>query len=188
MVQSGMMSSGDESQPGADGKRSSGGKRARTRRALVAAALEVIAAKGFAAASLVLLAAMGAKGLALSSPRPPAETVGEELTAMAGELVELVRRAKGEETFLAEFNLYALSDPEIRKGVGATYADDFTSTAAYLARLRGTTMPPRRLAVALQCVALGFMVQSFLTPDDVTDAVIRETLRALAVGVSARQD
>jgi hypothetical protein len=131
-----------------------------------------------------LLAAMGAKGLALSDPRPPAETVDDEVAAMATQLVDLVRRAKGEETFLAEFNLYALSDPEIRKGVGAAYADGFDQTAGYLAGLRGTTMPARRLAVALQCVALGFMVQSFLTPDDVTDTVILETMRALAEGLS----
>ena len=208
MVQNAPMSSDEDAPRGREGG-PAGGKRERTRRALVAAALEVIAAKGFAAASLdeiaaragmtkgaiysnfsskaeLLLAAMGAKGLALSEPRPPAETVDEELAAMAGQLVDLVRRAKGEETFLAEFNLYALSDPEIRKGVGAAYADGFSGTAAYLAQLRGATMPPRHLAVALQCIALGFMVQSFLTPDEVTDAVIVETMRALAEGLSQR--
>ena len=38
----------------------------------------------------------------------------------------------------------------------------------------------RRLAVAIQSVGIGFMVQSFLSPDEVTEAVIRETLMALA--------
>jgi AcrR family transcriptional regulator len=127
------MSSEQGAARGRNDKPAGGGKRERTRRALVAAALEVIAAKGFAAASLdeiaaragmtkgavysnfsskaeLLLAAMGAKGLALSDPRPPAETVDDEVAAMATQLVDLVRRAKGEETFLAEFNLYALSD------------------------------------------------------------------------------
>jgi AcrR family transcriptional regulator len=204
------MSSDEDAPRGRDGKQAAGGKRERTRRALVAAALEVITAKRFAAASLdeiaaragmtkgaiysnfsgkaeLLLAAMDARGLALSAPRPAAETVEQELAAMAAQLVELVHRAKGEETFLAEFNLYALSDPEIRKGVGAAYADGFDHTADYLAQLPGATMPARHLAVALQCVALGFMVQSFLTPDEVTDAVIVETMQALAEGLSRRR-
>jgi AcrR family transcriptional regulator len=198
------MSSDDES------RRKPGGKRERTRAALIAAALEVVAAKGFAAASLdeiaatagmtkgaiysnfsskaeLLLAAMGAKGLTLSAPRPPAQTIGEELSAMAVELAELVRRAKGEETFLAEFNLYALSDPEIRQGLGAAYADGFVGTAAYLSRLSGTDMPSRHLAVALQCIGLGFMLQSLVTPNEVTDEVIEETMQALARGLSRPQ-
>ena len=186
-----------------------GGKRERTRAALVAAALEVVAAKGFAAASLdeiaaragmtkgaiysnfsskaeLLLAAMSAKGLTLSSSRPAAETVSEELTAMAADLAATLRRATGEAGFLAEFQLYALSDPEIRKGVAAAYAEGFTETAAYLARLKDAKpgMSPRHLAVALQAIALGFMVQSFITPDEITDAVIRETLEALADGLA----
>ena len=169
-----------------------------------------MAAKGFAAASLdeiaahagmtkgaiysnfsskgeLLLAAMSAKGLTLSSSRRPAETIDEELSAMGAELAAALRRAKGEEAFLAEAQLYALSDPEIRKGVAAAYAETFTQTAAYLARLKDVTpnLPPRHLAVALQAVALGFMLQSFITPEEITDAVILETMKALATGLSA---
>jgi AcrR family transcriptional regulator len=186
-----------------------GGKRERTRAALVAAALEVVAEKGFAVASLddiaaragmtkgaiysnfsskaeLLLAAMGAKGLTLSSPRPPAATVREELAAMASELASTIRRATGEETFLAEFQVYALSDPEVRKGLAAAYAESFTGTAEYLSRLKGARpgVDPRRLAVALQALALGFLVQSFITPAEITEAVVVETLNALAEGFS----
>jgi AcrR family transcriptional regulator len=189
-----------------------GGKRERTRAALVAAALEVVAAKGFAAASLdeiaaragmtkgaiysnfsgkaeLLLAAMSAKGLTLASERPAASTIGEELNAMATDLAATLRRATGEAAFLAEFQLYALSDPEIRKGVAAAYADSFTGTAAYLARLKDVRpdMAPRNLAVALQAVALGFVVQSFITPDEITDAIVLETLKALADGLTVNR-
>jgi hypothetical protein len=62
----------------------------------------------------------------------------------------------------------------------------FAKTAEHLARMPGAEragMPPQRLAVALQAVALGLTVQSFITPDEVTDAVIRETLAALAAGL-----
>jgi AcrR family transcriptional regulator len=193
-----------------DHESKTGGKRERTRAALVAAALEVAAAKGFAAASLdeiaakagmtkgaiysnfsskaeLLMAAMGAKGLTLSSPRPKAATVREELNAMAADLVKTIRHAAGEQAFLAEFQLYALSDPEIRKGVALSYAESFTGTAKYLAQLKGAKagIEPRSLAVALQAIAMGFLIQSFITPDEITDTVILETLKALGEGMSA---
>jgi AcrR family transcriptional regulator len=186
-----------------------GGKRERTRAALVNAALEIIAERGFAAASLdeiaaragmtkgaiysnfsgkaeLLLAAMGAKGLTLASPRPAAETVGEELTAMARDLVATLAHAKGQESFLAEFQIHALSDAELRKGLAAAYADSFTGTADYLSRLKDRTaaMTPRELAVALQSIALGFVIQSFITPDEVTGEVVTATLDAFAKGLS----
>jgi AcrR family transcriptional regulator len=186
-----------------------GGKRERTRAALVAAALEVVASKGFAAASLdeiagkagmtkgaiysnfdskaeLLLAAMGAKGLTLSSPRTAGMTLTEELMVMAKDLAETLGRAKGEEAFLAEFQFYALSDPDVRESFAASYGAGFTQTAEYLSGLKGATpdMAPRHLAVALQAIALGFMVQSFITPGDVTETVVFETLKALAAGLS----
>ena len=186
-----------------------GGKRERTRAALVNAALEIIAERGFAAASLdeiaaragmtkgaiysnfsgkaeLLLAAMGARGLTLASPRPAAETVTEELSAMARDLVGTLARARGQEAFLAEFQIHALGDPELRKGLAAAYAEAFSGTADYLSRHmdRNPAMSPRDLAVALQAVALGFMIQSFLTPDDVTDDVVTATLEAFAKGLS----
>jgi AcrR family transcriptional regulator len=186
-----------------------GGKRDRTRAALVEAALEIISERGFAAASLdeiaaragmtkgaiysnfsgkaeLLLAAMGAKGLTLASPRPAAETVGEELSAMARDLVATLAHAKGQEAFLAEFQIHALSDPELRKGLAAAYAESFTGTAEYLSRLkdRNAAMTPRQLAVALQAIALGFVIQSFLTPGDVTGEVVTATLNAFAAALS----
>ena len=186
-----------------------GGKRERTRAALVAAALEVVAAKGFAAASLdeiaakagmtkgaiysnfsskaeLLLAAMSAKGLTLPSARTADMTVADELKTMAHDLAATLRRAKGEETFLAEFHLYALSDPEIRKGIAATYSEGFSQTGDYLSGLKGPkpSLPARHLAVALQAIALGFMIQSFITPDEITDELIVETMDALAVGLT----
>jgi AcrR family transcriptional regulator len=192
-----------------DSQTTPGGKRERTRAALVAAALEIVAAKGFAAASLdeiaakagmtkgaiysnfaskaeLLLAAMSAKGLTLASPRPPAATIDDELRGMAADLAITLRRAKGEAAFLAEFQLYALGDPELRRGIAATYAEGFSRTADYLAGLGGAPprMPPRDLAVALQAVALGFMIQSFITPEEITEAVILETMTALADGLT----
>ena len=107
----------------------------------------------FSSKAELLLAAMGAKGLTLSSPRPPATTLREELAATAAALQQLVRRAKGEETFLAEFHLYALGDPEIRKGLAATYAEGFAGTAAYLSRLPAQGRRRRRGIWRWRCSA-----------------------------------
>jgi AcrR family transcriptional regulator len=182
-------------------------KRERTRAALVNSTLELVAEKGFAAASLdqiaaragmtkgaiysnfdskagLLMAAMSARGFTLASDRPPAANLDEELRATAEGLVALLERARGEQALLSEFQLFALGDPELRKGFADIYAAGFGRTADYLAALPGAgAMPPRHLAVALQSLALGFMLQSLVTPDDVTEPVVRETLAALARGL-----
>jgi AcrR family transcriptional regulator len=176
---------------------------------LVAAALEIVAEKGFAAASLdeiaaragmtkgaiysnfsgkaeLLLAAMMARGLTVEATPPDGATLAEHVRGMAAPLAATIRRAHGEEALVAQFQVYALSDPELWAGLGEAYAAMFAKTAEYLAQMPGAEragMPPRRLAVALQAVALGLTVQSFITPDEVTDAVIRETLAALAAGL-----
>ena len=192
----------------AHGDRRAGGKRARTRAALAASALEVIAEKGLAAASLdeiaarvgmtkgaiysnfagkaeLLLEAMRAKGLTFAADRPPAASLDEELERFADELVSTLQRARGEAAFLAEVQLQALGDPELRKGLADTYDASFTSTAAYLAGLVGPTpaMPPRDLAVALQSIALGFLIQSLITPEAVSEAIVRRTVAAFAAGL-----
>lgn len=186
-----------------------GGKRERTRAALVAATLDLIAERGFAAASLdeiaaragmtkgaiysnfqgkadLLLAAINAKGLTVSPTRPPDATLREHLEAMAGELAQMLRRARKEAAFLTEFQLYALVDPELRRSLAATYADSFAGNAAYLASLPDLKpgVDPRRLAVGLQSLGLGFLIQSFMTPQDVTEEVILETMQALADGLT----
>jgi len=103
---------------------------------------------------------------------------------MAAELAATLGHARGQAAFLAEFQAYALTDPELRKILAATYADAFTQTADYLAVLkdRRADLPPRAMAAALQSVALGLMMQSLITPDEITDEVIARTLEALAVG------
>jgi len=187
-----------------------GSKRQRTRAALVAAALEIVAEKGFAAASLdeiaaragmtkgavysnfaskaeLLLAAMMARGLTVETAPPPADaTLADHVRAMAGGLADTLRRAQGEQALLAEFQVYALNDSELRRGLAAVYSEAFTQTAAYLAEAAGDRATARRLAVALQSIALGFVVQSLITPDEVTDEVIYETLEALAIGVGGK--
>jgi len=205
MVHYGLMSSRLDPAPAA------GGKRDRTRAALVAAALEMVEAKGFAGASLdeiaaragmtkgaiysnfsgkgeLLMAAMAAKGLTVSSDTPAEAPLREQFAGMARGLADMLQRARGEAAFLAEFQVYALGDPELRRSLASAYAQSFESSAAHMARAGGLkpAMAPRHVAVALQSVAIGFMVQSFLSPQDVTEEIIFETLAALAEGLISR--
>ena len=185
-----------------------GGKRERTRVALVAAALEVIADKGFAGASLdaiavragmtrgaiysnfsgraeLLLEAIGSKGLNLAPRWTPGAPLKTHLREMAQALVAALPAAQGEARFLAEFHLYALGDPDLRSGVAALYTDGFGQMARMLALEHGDELAiaPRPLAVILQSLALGFVYQFFLSPDEVTEPVIVAALDAVADGV-----
>ncbi len=186
-----------------------GGKRDRTRAALVAATLEIVAEKGFAATSLdeiaarvgmtkgaiysnfegkaeLLLAAMNAKGLTISSDTAVEGSLQDHLKDFARVLADITRRAQSDARFLAEFQLYALSDPDLRRTASAMYAEAFAGNAAFLSKSEGLKpgLAPRHLAVALQSIALGFVIQSFITPDDVTEEVIAETMAALSKGVT----
>jgi AcrR family transcriptional regulator len=189
-----------------------GGKRERTRAALVAAALEIVGEKGFAAASLdeiatragmtkgaiysnfaskaeLLLAAMMAKGLTVDAAPPVGASLADHVRGMAEPLQATIRRAHGEEALVAQFQIHALADPELRAGLGEAYAAMFAKSGEYLAAMPGAgdlALPPDRLAVALQAIALGLTVQSFLTPAAVTDTLIRETLAAFAAGLERR--
>jgi AcrR family transcriptional regulator len=186
-----------------------GGKRERTRSALVAAALEIVEETGFAAASLdaiaaragmtkgaiysnftskaeLLLAAASARGLALGPIDPwAAASFAEGLEALTKALAATIRRAKGGAKFAAEFQVYALSDAELRDSLAATYALNFAEVAKRLARYADLKpgVSARQLAVGLQSVCLGLMMQSFVTPNDVSKAVILGTLKAFAEGV-----
>ncbi|HEY1560937.1 MAG TPA: TetR/AcrR family transcriptional regulator [Caulobacteraceae bacterium] len=186
-----------------------GGKRERTRAALIAATLEVAKEKGFAATSLdeiaaragmtkgaiysnfagkseLLLAAMFSKDFSI--PPPPLDAPApDQVRGMAQGLVEMIERTRGEERFLAEFEFYAITDAEMRKAFADFYTEGFGFTAEYLAKVEGLggAVSARDLAVALQCLAVGFVVQSFITPEEVTPGVIEKTLETLARGLEA---
>ena len=187
-----------------------GGKRERTRVALIAATLAVVEERGFAGASLdaiaakagmtkgaiysnfsgkaeLMMAAMGSRGFSLSPTQAWGTVLRDGLKGLASELAAMIRRAQGEAKFAIEFELYAMGDAELRAGMAATYASLFTESAAYFARFKDLKpgLAPRHLAVALQATALGLLVQSFITPDEITEEVVLATLTALADGVTA---
>ena len=187
-----------------------GGKRARTRAALAGAALEVVAEKGFAAASLdeiaaragmtkgavysnfaskgeLLLAAMKLGGFSLVSRLPADASLRERLQEMAQSTVELVGRARDEARVLVEFQLYALGDPDLRAEVARMYANAFAGGGAVFAELDDVRpgLSPHHLAVAIQSMVLGLTMQAIMSPDEVTPDAIRAALQGLADGVVA---
>ncbi|MCC7323827.1 MAG: TetR family transcriptional regulator [Gemmatimonadaceae bacterium] len=182
-----------------------GSKRDRTRAALIAATLEIVAEKGLAAATLdeiaaragmtkgaiysnfngrgaLLIAAMGSKGLTLSVDPSPGSTLAAHLRAVADALIAARSEAEGIAKMLAEFQRYALGDPDLRREIAAGYAEAFGRSASHFAEHHGKelTIPPKTLVVMLQSLALGLMCQYLLTPDEVTDAVIIAAVDAVA--------
>lgn len=191
--------------------RSPGGKRQRTREALIAATLEVVAEKGFGSASLdeiaaragmtkgaiysnfggkgdLMLAAMVDRGFSIPGPSDPTAPLAEQFREVGRQVFALLHRARGDAGFLAEFQLYALADPGLRRSIAKLYAQSFDSSASYLGQARDLRpdLPPRHLAVALQSVIIGFLLQSFLSPDEITEEVLVRTLGALGEGVAVR--
>ena len=142
-----------------------------------AISLDAIAAKAgmtkgaiysnFASKTELLLAAARERGLVMRQFDPwDAASFSDGLAALAKELVATIARAKGGAKFAAQFQLSALADPELRAGMAEAYRQNFAAVAERLARY--TDLKPgvsaRELAVGLQSVGLGLMMQSSSPP------------------------
>jgi AcrR family transcriptional regulator len=185
-----------------------GDKRARTRRRLIEATLEVAAERGLAGASLdaiaaragmtkgaiysnftgradLLVAARASKAINLINPddagAPPAR-----LADLAQQLVAVIERARPEARFLGEYLAHALADPELGARVAADYERQFREIGEALARDLGEALSvePREVPVIVQSLALGFLYQSLLTPKAVTRTAVLAAFDALARGLT----
>lgn len=184
-----------------------GGKRARTRDALITAALAVAEEKGFLAASLdeiaaragmskgaiysnfrgkteLMAAAAERRSLRLAPDYEPGAPLKVQLQAIARAVVSLLPKARGLERLNAEFQIYVLAEPELRAQVAAHTVALLDAGAESLARGYGDrlAMLPRQLAVTIQCLSLGFIYQHQVTPEEVTEPVILAAFEALAEG------
>jgi AcrR family transcriptional regulator len=187
-----------------------GGKRERTRSALIEAALAVAEEKGFLAASLEEVAARAgmSKGAIYSNFRSKAELMARaaerrslrlapdymsraplrvQLRAIARAVAALLPQARGLERLNAEFQIYALTEPELRAHVAARNEELIEAGARTLAEEYDgkLTVPPLHLALAIQSLSLGFIYQHQMTPDLVTEEVIVAAFEALAAGAEA---
>jgi AcrR family transcriptional regulator len=187
--------------------RSVGRKRERTRNTLIEAALAVAEEKGFLAASLDEIAARAGmskgaiysnfqgkadlmvhaaerRSLRLAPDYEPGASLEAQLRAIARAVAALLPKARGLERLNAEFQIYVLTEPELRAHVAAHNTAMLQAGAATLAHEYGEAlaMAPRDLAVAIQSLSLGFIYQHQITPDEVNEAVIVAAFEALAAG------
>lgn len=187
-----------------------GKKRERTRAALIEAALAVAEEKGFLAASLDEVAARAgmSKGAIYSNFRSKAELMIRaaerrslrlepaymsraplkvQLRAIGRAVAALLPQARGLERLNAEFQIYVLTEPELRAHVTAYNANMIEAGAQTLAQEYGDglALSPQHLAVAIQSLSLGFIHQHQMTPDLVTEDAIVAAFEALADGALA---
>lgn len=186
---------------------SPGGKRKRTRAALVEAALAVVEEKGFVAASLdeiaaragmtkgaiysnfggkadLMAVALERKTLRLDPDYVPGAPLTTQLEAAARALIALLPAAQSQQKLNAQHQIYALTDPDFAARIEAVYVEELGRVAAMVEQAYGDrlAMTPREFAVAVQVLCIGFLHQHRITPAEVTEAAVLAAFRAMAVG------
>jgi len=188
------------------GQRSISRTRARTRAALIDAALELIAKKGFRGTTLeeiaeragkskgavysnfaskeeLFLAVVGSMNLVLEPKLAPGMSLRAVFRAFGQAVVDLRPALTASAAFMAEYKLYALTHAQMRSQIAQRYEAPFQHIAeAFAANFDENELPfpAEHLPVVIQSLALGFIEQSYLTPERVTDALIVRTFEALA--------
>jgi AcrR family transcriptional regulator len=184
-----------------------GGKRQRTREALVEATRALIAERGLAAVTLDEVAArIGVtKGAIYSSFRgkgeliwaataggrrylaasaPPGASIPERARAAARAVMDATPRTPEQIELHHQLQIYAAQDPELRAIQAADQRAIIDSIVAgieaeYGERLR---IPARALGVAYQALVRGFLNQWLQTPDEVTEDVVAAAFEVLLTG------
>jgi len=193
-------------------KRPAGGKRQRTRAALVEATLAIIAEAGFAAVTLdavaaragvtkgaiysnfrgkgeLLWEAVGAKALRLAPELAPGASLRENARAIARALIAQMPQAERDGGFHRQLQVYIQTDPELLALQTAQYEALFDSIAVQLRATLGERLaaPARSVALAIQALIWGYMHQRSQTPEAVTEEIIADGFEALVIGAMARR-
>ena len=179
-------------------------RRDATRARILDAAAEVIGRKGFQRATLdeiaahagltkgavyssfgskdeLFLAVVSAKALRLAPEVRPDMTAADYFHALGEATARLLPQARAQAAFVAEFNLYALTHDEMRQRIAEAYAAQFAAFARLAERHPDKTGPftAAQAPVVIQALALGFIHQHFLTPDQVTPDLVIAAFEAL---------
>lgn len=184
-----------------------GDKRERTRAALIAATWAVVDEKGFPAATLeeianragmtrgaiysnfssraeLLLAVVGARGLAIDRDFSQPGTLRAQLRTFAEGLVATLPDARGTQGWHAAFMVQIAADPELRTHIARGFAAGFDQMAAQFRTHHGDVLAidAQSLALAVQSLAMGFVYQAILSPEAVPANAVIEAFAALADG------
>jgi AcrR family transcriptional regulator len=187
-----------------------GGKRQRTRAALIEAALAIAAEQGFEAVTLNAVAARVGmtKGAVYSNFRSKAQLLWEaakgsqtfvdpkvapgapleqQARAFARALLSVAPRFQHLRPFHNALQLYSATDPELQALQQDAQAALFKAIDGYLEREFGPrlTLPTRHVSLALQALVRGFLHQATTTPAAVTEAVVADAFEALLAGATA---
>lgn len=182
-----------------------GDKRERTRRALIAAAAEVIAERGYDRASMEVIATRASMSrgaiygnfqsreelfLAVMdahwSPIEADFRAGAPLRVQMGILGRAVdaqiRARQKMAAGVAAFQLHVLTHPHMQAAVAARNAETYRSMAEGFQRLvpQGLPMPAERFAKVIDALTTGLAAVYFQTPDLITEADIVAAFEALA--------
>jgi len=189
----------------------SGGKRARTRASLIAAAARLVGKKGFERTSLEDIAAEAAmtRGaiygnfknreelfLAVAqtywAPLAPPLTAGasfrQQMRELGTALVATLPGRRSRAVGAASFQLFALTNKRLRARLAKTNADAYRIAAKRVtenARLDELPLPPDQLVRVLHAMIDGLTFLHALTPDLVDEDVVLAAFEALAGGRSS---
>jgi AcrR family transcriptional regulator len=188
-----------------------GNKRERTRQALIAATLAVIEEDGFAGASLekiarraqvtrgsiysnfagreeLLLAAVAGQGMRLDREFSETLPLKAQLRRFAENLLDQFPAGARGGGMIIEYQLYAMSQPQLRRRLAALYEDMLAKmTEALAAQYEGQlATSAHTLALAVQALAMGLVWQFMLTPDEVRRVDVIAAFDALASGAEPR--
>jgi AcrR family transcriptional regulator len=187
-----------------------GSKRQRTRDALIEAAFQLVAERGFAAASLEAIAARAGltKGAIYSNfqnradllmvmcearaptLRPnfqPGARLKRQLRACAEALIDDLLADPERARFLTEYHRHAQEDPVFGQALRARYEAMFEAMGDYFEACPDRlAIPGEVLAVTVQALMIGLVEQWRLTPRAVTPRLVRQALELLAEGAVAR--
>jgi AcrR family transcriptional regulator len=184
-----------------------GDKRARTRQALIAATLEIVAEDGFAGASLeaiarragltrgsiysnfadrdeLMIAAVASQGMSLERDFSRTMPLEAQLRRFAADLFDQFPAAAGGGGLVVEYQVYAMSQPHLRAKLAAIYGGMFETIAAQLeAQYAGElAIDAHTLALAVQALAMGLVWQFMLTQAEIGRGEVIGAFEALARG------
>jgi AcrR family transcriptional regulator len=184
-----------------------GDKRERTRRALIEAALQVIAEEGFVGSSLeaiarragvtrgsiysnfagrdeLMTAAVASQGMRLDREFGGRLPLRANLRRFAETLLDQFPAGARDGSPIIEYQLYAMSQPALRAQLAAAYEAMFAKmtealAAQYEERL---VIGAHALALAVQALTMGLVWQFMLTPQEVRREDVLAAFEALAIG------
>ena len=135
----------------------------------------------------LLLAVVMRRALRIDRTFAPAQSLQALLRQFAHGLIEAMPKAQGVGRWHAEFQLYSVTDPEMRAKVAAIFHAGFEDlTRRFESQPFPLRIPARSLVLAVQAMAMGYLYQAIMTPGEVCDEDVLTAFDVLAEGAAPR--